>query len=139
MRKFIFIFIVIIIPLILSANFIGMNHGARAMAMGNAYTALADEPSAIFFNPAGLTKVDQFYLKASHQNLYGISGLYNEMLAFSAPLPYSRVGFATTHITLWDEYSEQVFHLSGASLIRPFGIPIRFGVTFKYEKVFVLN
>ena len=139
MRKFIIFFIIIIIPIFLSANFIGMNHGARAMAMGNAYTALADEPTAIFFNPAGLTKINKFYLKASHQNLYGISDLYNNMVAFSAPVPYARLGFAWNQLSLTNEYSEQVFYLSAASIIRPFGIPVRFGSSLKYERISVLN
>ena len=29
-------------------------HGAKAMGMGGAFTAQASDPSAIFFNPAGL-------------------------------------------------------------------------------------
>ncbi len=38
-------------------------HGARAMAMGGAFTALANDPSAIYFNPAGITQLKgtQFY------------------------------------------------------------------------------
>ena len=39
-------------------------HGARAMAMGGAFTGLANDPSAVFFNPAGITQLKgtQFYL-----------------------------------------------------------------------------
>ncbi len=38
-------------------------HGARAMAMGGAFTALANDPSAVYFNPAGITQLNgtQFY------------------------------------------------------------------------------
>ncbi len=32
-------------------------HGAKAMALGGAFTALANDPSAIHFNPAGLTQL----------------------------------------------------------------------------------
>src|SRR5512143_3819169 len=32
--------------------------GAKAMGMGFAFTAQADDPSAIYFNPAGLTQLD---------------------------------------------------------------------------------
>lgn len=32
--------------------------GTRALGMGNAFVAVADDPSAVFFNPAGLTNVD---------------------------------------------------------------------------------
>ncbi len=35
-------------------------HGARAVAMGGAFVARADDPSAIFFNPAGLSYVEGF-------------------------------------------------------------------------------
>ena len=31
--------------------------GAKAMGMGFAFTAQADDPSAIYFNPAGLTQI----------------------------------------------------------------------------------
>lgn len=139
MRKLIIFFIILITPIFLAANFIGMNHGARAMAMGNAYIALADEPTAIFFNPAGLTKINKFYLKASHQNLFGVKDLYNDMVAFSVPVPNARLGIAWTQLSLTDEYSEQVFYLSAASIIRPLGIPVRFGTSLKYERVSVLN
>jgi long-chain fatty acid transport protein len=33
-------------------------HGARAMAMAGAFTGLANDPSAIYFNPAGITQLD---------------------------------------------------------------------------------
>ena len=35
----------------------GPVHGARAAAMGTAFNAVADDPSAILFNPAGLTQI----------------------------------------------------------------------------------
>ncbi len=34
--------------------------GARAQAMGNAFTAIADDEQAIFYNPAGLAGIDKF-------------------------------------------------------------------------------
>jgi long-chain fatty acid transport protein len=36
------------------AGFALFEHGNRAMAMGGAFTAVADDPSAMFWNPAGL-------------------------------------------------------------------------------------
>jgi len=53
--------------LVLSALFIGTihaggfqlnEHGARAMGMGGAFTAVADDPSAMYFNGAGLVQLD---------------------------------------------------------------------------------
>jgi long-chain fatty acid transport protein len=42
-------------------------NGARAMAMAGAFTGLANDPSAIYFNPAGITQLDgtQFYAGAT--------------------------------------------------------------------------
>ena len=40
--------------------------GARAMAMGNAYTALAADPSANYYNPAGLAMTDRVQIDAGY-------------------------------------------------------------------------
>src|SRR5512143_442885 len=43
------------------ASGFGLNeHGAKAMGMGGAYTAIADRPQAIFFNPAGVGQLTGF-------------------------------------------------------------------------------
>ena len=46
--------IVILLAGFLYGNFIGMNNGARSLAMGDAFVALCDESSGIFYNPAGI-------------------------------------------------------------------------------------
>ncbi len=38
-------------------NFLKIGQGARAVAMGDAYTAVSDDINAIFWNPAGLTSI----------------------------------------------------------------------------------
>lgn len=43
--------------LIFAGGFQINEHGARAMGMGGAFTAVANDPSAIFFNPAGLAQL----------------------------------------------------------------------------------
>ena len=40
--------------------------GARASAMGNAYTAMANDASAVFWNPAGLAKAEGGHLFLNH-------------------------------------------------------------------------
>ncbi len=129
--------ILLLVPAISHADFKGMNHGARAYALGNAYTALSDDPTALFWNPAGLTKVKQYSFTMSHQNLYGISGLNSEMIAFALPFPYVRTGFAWTQVNLEGEYYEDVFHLGAASILWLGEVPVRFGATLKYFRVSV--
>ncbi len=56
---------------------------ARSLGFANAYAGVADDPSAIFFNPAGLTQVKGFRLmeggailliQSEHTDRNGISG-----------------------------------------------------------------
>jgi len=50
----------------LNGSDLGMGIGARAMALGGAFVSIADDASATFWNPAGLTnlKSNQFLLSA---------------------------------------------------------------------------
>ena len=132
-------FLITVIPICLSANFIGMNNGARSIAMGNAFVALSDEATAIFSNPAGLARLHQYALKGSHQNLFRLSDLFNDMIAISFPTSLFQTGIAFQQITLVDTYSEQIIYLSVASTINPQNIPIRFGTSLKYESAKVKN
>lgn len=45
---------------------LGLGVGARAISLGGAFTAVADDGSALFWNPAGMTqtKTSQVYLSA---------------------------------------------------------------------------
>ncbi|MFA3781880.1 OmpP1/FadL family transporter [Melioribacteraceae bacterium 4301-Me] len=55
-------------------------HGARAMAMAGAFTAIANDASAIYFNPAGITQ-----LKGT--NFYGGLTLIAPSASFTGPAP----------------------------------------------------
>lgn len=58
MKKLIPLFIMLSLTGSLFASGFQINeHGARAMSLGGAFTGLANDPSAIFFNPAGITQL----------------------------------------------------------------------------------
>lgn len=61
-----------------------MELGARPLSMGSAYVAAASGASAIFWNPAGLSRTDQRELTMSYMELYHL-------------VSYSAVGY-TQHI-----------------------------------------
>lgn len=46
--------------------FLKLGVGARAMALGSAYVALADDPTAIYWNPAGLAAISGTQVTAMH-------------------------------------------------------------------------
>ncbi len=129
------LFIITLFPVLLFSNFIGMNSGARSIGMGNAYIALSDESISIFYNPAGLARINQFQIQASNQNLFGISDLHSNMVSIALPTSVLRSGFAVQKINLEDAYSEQIIYLSLAGIIKPNQIPIRFGLSLKHESV----
>jgi tetratricopeptide (TPR) repeat protein len=68
--------------------------GNRALAMGGAFCALADDASAPIWNPAGLGRVQRRELQASQTTLFGLG--FNEQYA-SFALPSWRWG--TTSLT----------------------------------------
>lgn len=49
-----------------SASFLRIAVGARATAMGESFVAVANDPSAIFWNPAGLASLQRREIAASH-------------------------------------------------------------------------
>lgn len=49
-----------------AATFLSIGQGTRATGMGSAFVALADDPSALYWNPAGITKVKGAGLLVDH-------------------------------------------------------------------------
>ncbi len=52
-----------------AAAYMGMGVGARALGMGSAFTAVADDASASYWNPAGLVSIGRPQLGAMHADL----------------------------------------------------------------------
>jgi len=57
--------------------------GSRALGVGNAFTALADDPSAVFWNPAGLEYVSQQSLMLFHMTVF--EGTLYDFIGYSYP------------------------------------------------------
>ncbi len=66
-----------------SANFLKVEVGARPAAMGGAFTAVADDVNAIYWNPAGLAGTRSRLLGYSHHESY--QGLRNIFLGYVHP------------------------------------------------------
>ena len=66
-----------------TSTFSDFGFGARAMGFGNAFTAIADDPTAVHWNPAGLDYIYQQSLSAFHASLY--EGTLYSFLGYAYP------------------------------------------------------
>jgi len=57
------------------ANFLEIGVGARAMGMGGAYTAIAQDVTALYWNPAGISHITGVSASLSVADLYGGLGI----------------------------------------------------------------
>ena len=82
-------------------------NGARAAGLGYAFTAIADDPTAISWNPAGLTQI------------YGMEASVIGRLGFGSG---EITGFEDLGIDSWDVDLSSNFQLNFASFIVPFNV-----------------
>ncbi|MDP3543403.1 MAG: PorV/PorQ family protein [Elusimicrobiota bacterium] len=65
------------------AQFLKLGSGARAGAMADAFTAVADDASAAYYNPAGLVRLARPQLSGAHSALF--QGVSYQTLTFAVP------------------------------------------------------
>ncbi len=58
-----------------SANFVEIETGARAMGMGGAFVAVADDVTALHWNPAGLAALDRIQVFGMRTSVYGVDAI----------------------------------------------------------------
>ena len=66
-----------------TASFLDIGAGARAQGMGGAATALSDDSEAVYWNPAGLARLEKKHVSLSHAEL-GAGNRHN-FLAYAHP------------------------------------------------------
>jgi len=95
--------------------------GARALALGGAFTALADDGNALWWNPAGLSRLGHQELTSTLGSVYG-SGVAENHLGYVFPITDRHAAAFSWKQTAQDdtglEFGENTFSL---------GYAIRFG------------
>jgi hypothetical protein len=115
------------------ASFEDVAVGARPLALGGAFVAIADDANAIYWNPAGLARIDGTRLMGTRAWLFGVSDFHVDYLAFKAPnLGSLALGLGWLNAALEDIQSENTFILS---LARDGLGPLAGGVNLKYFRL----
>ena len=84
-----------------SANFLKLEIGARAAALGGAFVGLADDASAAYWNPAGVAIPKNLQLTFQNTDLY--AGMKQTFLALSYPfLSNISAGFYVNYLDIGD-------------------------------------
>ena len=66
------------------AQFLKLAPGARPAAMGEAFSGVADDVHAVYYNPADLARTSQVEIAAAHQSYF--QGISHEFAAVSVPM-----------------------------------------------------
>ncbi|MBN1503598.1 MAG: hypothetical protein JW952_00875 [Candidatus Eisenbacteria bacterium] len=128
--------IVLVLALLLApawavADFLNPDVGARPLAIGGAFVAVADDANAVVWNPAGLTQKISFEMTGMINRMYSVEGLRSDYFAVSKTFRAGKmgVGLAWMRTGLTDVYSEDNILVSLAHQVGPKGLSA--GVTLK--------
>jgi hypothetical protein len=80
-------------------NFLELGVGARATALGGAYSAVAEGLTSLYWNVAGLADIGGLSAAASYQDLYENSGLSNAYVAVGMKVGEGAVGLSLTRFS----------------------------------------
>lgn len=80
-----------------TASFLKIDTGARPAAMGGAYTAVADDVNALYYNPGGLPNIGRRELGATHAQW--LLGSKFDFLGFTQPTAKGAFGLGVTRLT----------------------------------------
>jgi hypothetical protein len=104
--------------------------GARAVAMGGSFTAVADDLSAIHYNAAGLAQIQQPELVLTH-NTYLVDGFYDNLGGLYPMGPAGTLAFGLNYLNYGSiDSRDSLGNLTGTytpfdiSAIGGFGFPI---------------
>ena len=109
--------------------------GARPKGMGDAFTAISDDGNSIYWNPAGIARIEKSQLSVMHKDLFGLGLINYEFLGYVHPnigngsLGLSWIRLDTTRKVEFMNYTENTYIISyGMRMAIPFCI----GASMKY-------
>ncbi len=88
------------------AEYLKIGAGVRPVALGEAFTAIADDAYAPFYNPAGISKIKFFHISAMTMNLYWF-GSYNVITTVFPISKKTGLGLSFSYIDIEDKVRDE--------------------------------
>ncbi|MCF7919232.1 MAG: PorV/PorQ family protein [Candidatus Cloacimonetes bacterium] len=135
------IILILVLPLLVSAaifpkvgtagvQFLKLGVDARAIGMGEAYTAVSDDISSVFWNPAGLSLNPQSQILLSHTEY--VADIRHEFMAVSRFYDFGALAFSVSflHMGEMDVTTEEQFGPTGEKFTC---YDMSLGLTYSYR------
>ncbi len=128
-------------------SFLKINIGARAVGMGGAFTGLADDESALYYNPAGIAGFEQKRLIGGYHHYF--ADMQSGFLGYISPIGFDKAyGIYVSYLNYGDfietdlagntlgEFGggDLMFGVSGAMKVN-YNLSLGASVKFIYEKI----
>jgi len=126
--------LLVILPAAAYGGFLAIEEGARATAMGGAFTAVSDDATAVFWNPAGLGMTDGFKLTGMGTRLFSVDGLSENVVSFTySGWERTGIGAGWARTGVDEVYDENTFVVSAGRQVLTDGFAV--GGTFRLYRL----
>ncbi|MDD5629503.1 MAG: PorV/PorQ family protein [Elusimicrobia bacterium] len=120
-----------------AGGFLSLGAGARAIGMGGAYSAAADEASALYWNPGAMTMVPRRSATFMHA-AYVASSYYDYASYVQNAGPYGAFGLGLQYFSAGSvDQTDENFSPLGS--VTPYDLAASAGYAYKFERGFSLG
>ncbi len=136
MRRAVVLALLLLLPRPAAAYFEDVRTGARGTSLGPSAIAVVTDPSAYYWNPAGLAELPRTEVTADYISMYGLSDLTSGAAAGAFRWRGTTWAGGWHHLGLKDTYSEDQLCLAAGRrvLATPSGHRLAAGLTFKFSR-----
>jgi hypothetical protein len=111
--------------------------GARALALGNNFVSIADDATAVYWNPAGLSRLQRHQIYLGTEHSADLEGVKRAFVSGTLQSPIASLGVGWSRTSLEDAMNEDFVYLSASRTLvqRSLGAFISLGATLKVAHI----